>query len=94
MKLFSVMRKLKTISTNARKDMLKRFVQMEGNARSEHAYLEKQSKCRFDLCAYAHEKDVKTVRIEFLESNIVELKADIIILEKNLCNENKILSHG
>ena len=55
-------------------------------------YFEKQSECRFDECAYAHEKDVKTVKIEFLESKIVELKADIIILEKNFCNENKILS--
>ena len=54
-------------------------------------YFEKQSKCRFDKCSYAHEKDQKTVKIEFLERKIVELNADIVILKTSFHNENKIL---
>ena len=52
-------------------------------------YFEKQSKCRFDKCSYAHEKDQKTVKIEFLERKIVELNADIVIMKTSFHNENK-----
>ena len=55
-------------------------------------YFDKKNKCRFDECSYAHEKDAKTVKIEFLENKIIELKADLIILEKNFHNKTKILS--
>ena len=34
----------------------------------------------------------KTVKIEFLESKIVDLKCDIVTLEKKYQNETKILS--
>ena len=55
-------------------------------------YFEKKNICRFDECAYAHEKDQKTVKIEFLENKIVELKCDIVMLEKNFHNETELLS--
>ena len=55
-------------------------------------YFEKQSQCRFDEHAFAHEKNPKTVKIEFLERKIVELKSDIVILKKNFHYKTKLLS--
>ena len=55
-------------------------------------YFAKQSKCRFERCAYSHEKDESTIKIEFLERKIVELKCDIDELKKNSYTKTKTLS--
>ena len=45
-------------------------------------YFAQDKMCKFERCAYSHDKDVKTLEIERIENEVSALKKDVVELRK------------